>query len=117
MTIKMERKKSSPATAAHATRWDEQWMRQYAILSRYRVKHKEGWPSTLEEFPKGNRLGQWVHRQRDLYNGKKLSADRVKQLNRIGFVWDKTDEREGHWMEQIRFLKEFRKKLDRKSVV
>jgi hypothetical protein len=91
-----------------ATRWDEQWVRQYGHLARYRAKHKS-WPSTLEEFPKGNRLGQWVHRQRDLQGRKKLTAARVKLLNKLGFPWEKTDERESHWGEQFQYLKDYRK--------
>jgi hypothetical protein len=99
----------SPTDQEFETRWDEQWFRQYEHLGRYRAKHKDAWPSTLEEFPKGNRLGQWVHRQRDLQSRRKLSPDRAKLLNRIGFSWERADERESHWMRQLRYLKDFRK--------
>lgn len=93
-----------------ATRWDSQWLRQYEHLVRYRAKHKNEWPSTLEEFPKGNRLGQWTHRQRDLFAMKRLSRERLKLLEKIGFEWEKTDEREGHWQQQLGYLRDFRKK-------
>ncbi len=108
MTSKFEIGKGA-SEGEFATRWDEQWVRQYGHLSRYRAKHKQSWPSTLEEFPKGNRLGQWVHRQRDLQGRRKLTAARVKQLNKLGFPWEKTDERESHWNEQLRYLKDYRK--------
>src|SRR6185295_10055059 len=104
----MERKKS--LSRASATRWDHQWMRQYKTLARYRSKHRDHWPSTLEEFPKGNRLGQWVHRQRDLRTRKQLNGERAKLLDKLAFAWDKTDERESHWQEQFRHLKEYRRR-------
>jgi len=108
VTSKFESKKS-PAPKTYVTRWDEQWMRQFQYLARYRAKNKVDWPSTLEEFPKGNRLGQWVHRQRDLQGRKKLPQDRAKLLGRLGFPWEKTDERASHWDEQFQFLKEYRR--------
>lgn len=108
MSSKFENGKG-PADGEFATRWDEQWVRQYGHLARFRAKHKQSWPSTLEEFPKGNRLGQWVHRQRDLQSRKKLTQGRLKLLNKIGFPWEKTDERESHWNEQLQYLKGYRK--------
>ena len=100
---------NSVNSGAFETRWDEQWMRQYEHLVRFRAKFKGTWPATLEEFPKGNRLGQWTHRQRDLQIRKKLEASRARLLNKISFPWEKTDEREAHWEEQFRYLKEYRK--------
>lgn len=108
MTSKFDTAKNS-SQRLFATRWDEQWERQYQHLARYRAKYKQSWPSTLEEFPKGNRLGQWAHRQRDLQGRKKLSPARAKLLNKLGFPWEKTDERESHWEEQLRYLKDYRK--------
>jgi uncharacterized short protein YbdD (DUF466 family) len=108
LSNKFENGKGVPM-GGFATRWDEQWVRQYGHLVRYRLKHKDAWPSTLEEFPKGNRLGQWTHRQRDLHGRRKLEASRVKLLNKLDFPWDKPDERESHWMRQFQYLKEYRK--------
>ncbi len=107
MRSKSESKRNQ-ASQIVGTRWDEQWNRQFEFLTRYRAKNKNSWPSTLEEFPKGNRLGQWVHRQRDLQSRKLLSVERVKLLTRLSFAWDKPDERGAHWDEQIQFLKEYR---------
>jgi hypothetical protein len=107
VTSKFESKK--PASTDHGTRWDEQWMRQFGYLVRYRAKNKSEWPSTLEEFPKGNRLGQWVHRQRDLQSRKKLPSQRTKLLGKLGFPWEKTDERASHWQQQFQYLKDYRR--------
>lgn len=110
LTSKFENGKAATLSlSGFATRWDDQWVRQYGHLTRYRAKFKQSWPSTLEEFPKGNRLGQWVHRQRDLQGRKKLTTSRVKLLNKLGFPWEKTDERESHWNQQLGYLKDYRK--------
>ncbi len=91
------------------TRWDEQWMRQYEFLVRYRAKNAKEWPSTLEEFPKGNHLGQWVHRQRELQNTKLLPQDRMKLLKKLGLPWEKPDERASHWQMQFQYLSDYRR--------
>lgn len=102
--------KRSVAKDDEGTRWDEQWMRQLAHLAKYRAKNKDSWPATLEEFPAGNRLGQWAHRQRDLQSRKKLSPERVKLLEKVGFTWEKSDERQSHWDGQFSHLLEYRRK-------
>lgn len=103
--------RNKQAKETFATRWDEQWMRQYGNLVKYRARHKGSWPSTLEEFPAGNRLGQWAHRQRDLHARRKLSQDRVRLLSKLGFPWEKTDERQSHWSEQYAHLVEYRRRF------
>ncbi len=90
------------------TRWDAQWQKQFEYLLKFHAKHR-GWPKVTSEFPAGNRLGQWVNRQRDLYERGELSSDRVKLLRKAGFSWDKVDERASHWDEQYRNLLAFRK--------
>jgi len=95
-----------------ATRWDAQWDRQLENVIRSRAARKR-WPSTLEEFPAGNRLGQWVHRQRDLKARGRLSKERARRLESIGFPWGKPDEREGNWQEQYRHLRDYRKRHPR----
>lgn len=104
--IQMKRK----AQDEFATRWDEQWMRQYGHLVKYRAKNRESWPGTLDEFPAGNRLGQWSHRQRDLFARRKLTPERVRLLSKLGFPWEKTDERQSHWTGQFAHLQEYRRR-------
>ena len=40
------------------------WSGQFAHLQEYRRRYPDSWPFAREEFPKGNRLGLWVWRQR-----------------------------------------------------
>jgi len=37
------------------------------------------------------RLGGWQANQKTAYNKGKLDKDRSKRLEKIGFVWDKSD--------------------------
>jgi hypothetical protein len=104
----MKTAKTAPKT--DDTRWDSLWSKQHEFLIRFRAKNKDRWPKALEEFPKGNRLGQWVLRQRDLKDRGSIEASRAALLNKLGFSWDKVDEREAHWDEQFEYLKDFRKK-------
>ncbi len=108
MVTKSITKKTSTKKTSE-TRWDEQWEKQYENLVRYHAKNKKSWPSTLEEFPKGNRIGQWVLRQRELKNRKALSPARIALLDKIDFAWEKQDERSSHWDTQIQHLKDYRK--------
>jgi hypothetical protein len=92
------------------TRWDALWAKQLGYLIKFRSKNKDRWPRALEEFPAGNRLGQWVLRQRDLKERGELDGDRETQLTKLNFGWEKVDERESHWDGQYEYLIEFRKK-------
>jgi len=98
------------AQAKPGTRWDALWAKQYEHLVRFHAKYPKRWPKALEEFPKGNRLGQWVLRQRDLKETGSIEPARAALLNKIGFTWEKVDERETHWDDQFSYLKDFRKK-------
>ncbi len=40
----------------------------------------------------GYRLGNWQTTQRDNYRKEKLSSERIKRLEEIGFTWDKYEE-------------------------
>ncbi len=91
-----------------ASRWEEQWHQQLAFLEKFHEKNGR-WPMFTEEFPSGNRLGQWVNRQRDLYTGDEMGADRIALFKRIKFEWEKMDARGFHWETQYEHLKEFRK--------
>lgn len=93
-----------------SSRWESQWARQYENLQKFRRKNADRWPGSSEEYPAGNRLGQWCQRQRDLQERGELSKERAGLLKKVGFSWEKADDRETHWMEQYAYLKEYRKK-------
>jgi hypothetical protein len=94
--------------AADRTRWDDQWDKQFSYLSRFKAKNGR-WPKASEEFPKGNRIGLWANRQRDLRERGELDAARVAIMQKAGFQWHKIDARGMHWDEQFGYLNAFRK--------
>ena len=104
---KKTRRRKSPG--APPTRWDAQWDKQFAHLTKFKTKNGR-WPKASEEFPKDNRIGLWANRQRDLRERGELDAARVGQLQKAGFDWNKIDARGLHWNEQFDYLLDFRKK-------
>ena len=69
--------------------WDlivDYWGEMYAALSAYKQIHGDCHvPAGWKDNPK---LGSWCANQRTRYKNRKLSADRVKRLEQLGFVWD-----------------------------
>ena len=51
-------------------------------------------PNTPQHYktPEGYPLGPWQNRQRGFYKNGKLSPDRIKRLEKIGFTWSKLEE-------------------------
>jgi hypothetical protein len=65
---------------------DAQWEEQFEALIAYEAKHGHC------NVPTGSQLGNWVGTQRGAYKGQgsaKLSAERIKRLDEIGFDWDR----------------------------
>jgi superfamily II DNA or RNA helicase len=65
-----------------ATAWEE----MFAALRAYKETHGDcnvpwGWKDNPA-------LGSWCNNQRTTYKSKKLSPDRVRRLEQLGFVWD-----------------------------
>lgn len=103
------RTRTTATAPERTTRWDVLWERQLAHLLKFKAKQGR-WPKASEEFPKGNRLGLWANRQRDLRERGELSAGRVAALQKAGFDWNKTDARGMHWDEQFAHLLEYRRR-------
>ena len=80
-------------TDARAMHWGE----QHQHLLEFRKKFPNEWPSAREEFPKGNRLGLWVWRQRQGSASRKLSKKRRDMLERMRFPFELPDSWEGHY--------------------
>lgn len=106
--MKKKARDSKPPEATR-TRWDAQWDKQFSHLVKFHAKNGR-WPKASEEFPKGNRIGLWANRQRDLRERGELSANRVATLQKAGFEWNKIDARGMHWDEQFAHLVEFRRR-------
>ncbi len=80
--------------------WDvieEKWEKWFSQLSEF--KQKEGHCRVPHEH---EGLGRWVTKQRGRH--KELSEDKIKCLNRLGFVWDI---KEGQWLEYYNELCQF----------
>ena len=67
--------------------WDiltEQWEEGFSKLQQF--KEREGNCKVPDKYKEGDfRLGSWVERQRS--NQDKLTPERIKRLNALGFVW------------------------------
>ena len=63
------------------------WEEMFAALVAYKQTHGDcDVPTKWKDNPK---LGGWCQTQRTVYKNNKLSTDRVKRLERLGFVWDR----------------------------
>ena len=70
--------------------WDQRgpavWRAHYDELVAYKDQHGDcNVPHTYEA---NKSLGIWVHNQRIAFRNGKLSEDRIRMLNDIGFVWE-----------------------------
>ena len=82
------------------------WNDQYAYLIEFRKKNPNSWPFARQEFPKGNRLGLWVWRQRQGAASRKLSKKRRETLERMHFPFELPDS----WEEHYQTLRQYRVK-------
>ncbi len=65
----------------------DRWEDQYENLLQFLKKFPERWPKVREEFPKGNNIGFWCHKQRQDKKRGKLTKDKLAKLNKIKFFW------------------------------
>jgi len=67
-------------------KFDAKWMEIYQRLVAYKKEHNHtNVPQCYIDDPK---LGLWVGTQRKTYKEKKITEERKRFLNSIGFVWD-----------------------------
>jgi superfamily II DNA or RNA helicase len=62
------------------------WEQMFAALSAYKAVH--GNCDVPDPYPDNPRLGRWCAFQRHRLTANKLSPDRVKRLEQLGFSWD-----------------------------
>ena len=79
----------------HAPAWDE----MFAALAAYKQAH--GDCKVSRRWKDNPKLGRWCVNQRISYKNDKLSADRVKRLNDLGFVFEQRA-RADPWDVQVR---------------
>ena len=64
---------------------DETWTRMCRALAAFRRKHRHC--NVPEHWPENQSLANWVQSQRYRKKKGKLSPERVKQLEKVGFLW------------------------------
>ncbi len=57
----------------------------FEALKEYKKDHRDC--NVPSNWPKDKQLANWIRRQRYNYLNRKLSNDRIKCLESIGFVW------------------------------
>ena len=67
------------------------WMDMYKQLLEYKKTHN-GLTNVAKTSLQHDKLGRWVYHQRSLYRNGKLSPERVKLLQSIGFKWKIVDD-------------------------
>jgi hypothetical protein len=93
--------------------WDPietRWQRHYARLSHYHDGHRHCCPSRSYE---DKELVYWVFEQRSRYASGKLSEERKKKLDELGFIFNA---REAAWLEQYHQLRSFFEQYGRVNV-
>ena len=82
--------------------WDE----RFTELKKYKKKYKHCNVSRRD-----GSLGSWVSIQRSAYNNKKLTEEKIKKLESMGFVWEIDNAlRTKRWDEMFAELKKYKKK-------
>ena len=68
---------------------EEQWNERLKELKQY--QQVNGNCKVPQKYKGNPQLGTWVHNQRIKYKNGKLSKERIKLLNKIGFEWESTN--------------------------
>ena len=87
--------------------WEQlelKWEEMFNALNEYKKIH--GNCNVPKDYREYKKLGTWVHVQRSNYQNGKLSEDRIKRLEDIGFTWERL---ESKWEEMFNALKEYEK--------
>eukprot|EP00751_Fragilariopsis_kerguelensis_P015049 CAMPEP_0170760512 /NCGR_PEP_ID=MMETSP0733-20121128/1596_1 /TAXON_ID=186038 /ORGANISM="Fragilariopsis kerguelensis, Strain L26-C5" /LENGTH=110 /DNA_ID=CAMNT_0011100271 /DNA_START=226 /DNA_END=558 /DNA_ORIENTATION=+ len=64
---------------------DSNWKEMYTRLQAYNKQHKS--TSVSGRYREDQQLAKWVKTQRTFYKNKKLSVQRINDLEAIEFVW------------------------------
>ena len=76
-----------PGNAAGEARWEA----RYVQLVEYQARH--GHCSVPAKWAEDHAFGHWVHNQRAFKKCGRLSAERVRRLEALGFAWEGADGR------------------------
>jgi superfamily II DNA or RNA helicase len=100
--ISLESLRDSIATScveALGDNWDE----RFGQLRAFKEKHGDCLVPTV--YKANQQLANWVRNQRNSYSQQRLSADRIKRLEELGFEWDSI---EAYWQFMFAALKAYK---------
>jgi len=69
-----------------------QWDFWYGLTLRYKDEYGNTNAPQSYKTPEGYQLGWWQDTQRGNYKKGKLSQDRIRHLEKLGFIWEKLEE-------------------------
>ena len=81
------------------------WLSQFDYLKNYMELYPQKWPKCDEKFPKGNRLGAWLAKQREGFRNGTLENWKIEFLSSINLYWDPLQD---EWNKQFSSLKNYR---------
>ena len=87
LTLEQERRLTNLGLEWDEAKLHKTWNERYDELLEY--KNQNGHCNVPQTFKANPTLGKWVIGQRHLKHKGQLSNDRVRKLDRIGFIWSK----------------------------
>jgi hypothetical protein len=107
--IASETPTTQPKTHPQAARHEQLWLKKYNQLLEY--KQQNGHCNVSQTDKDNKQLGKWVSTQRQYYENKTLSKERISKLEDIDFAWKvKTKSNEESWNDMYKELVELKKK-------
>ncbi|MFP7486410.1 helicase associated domain-containing protein [Priestia filamentosa] len=85
--------------------FEEKWEYYYQILALYKMKYGDDFRKQIAK--ENESLNEWIRSQRRAYNKGVLSLERIRLLERVGFMWEATEE---NWQRKLNELIEYKKK-------
>lgn len=104
-TLAAERTRQLEAIGFEWECHDSQWTKQYKKLKAFYQEEKR-WPKRGE-----GSMSTWCNTQRQARKNGRLTKERIRRLDAIGFVWEYDLEKE--WQQQYEALKAFRQENGR----
>jgi superfamily II DNA or RNA helicase len=90
---------------------DSIWELMFLALVEFRNKY--GHCDVPKEWPKNQKLSNWVFANRKFFKVGELNKDRIRRLEKIGFIWDT---RKAGWEEMFSALLQFKNTYDHCNV-
>ena len=103
--LQEERRRQLESIGFEWNQLDSKWMKEYRAL-KFFLDTCGRWPKR-EDGP----LATWCYTQRERRKNRRLSKERIRALDEIGFVWDQN--LQGEWMKNYEELKSFVRKYRR----